>query len=100
MAKATSYTKVQNIRMTIRLNQRNAANTGFVPVKITTDMQALTADGGVRDVQKIVEVGAVKTTEYTPAELAGIVKGSNNSTGDYLLAELTKAYTDSIGGIA
>lgn len=34
------------------------------------------------------------------AELATMVKGSANSTGNFLLAELTAVYNDGIGGVA
>ena len=104
MAKNDSWSHVQNLSQTIRFNDpatiTNAEGhqlPGYTGITIVTNAQAVSDEGGLRDIQKITVAGAPKATKYTPAELATMVKGNANSTGNFLLAELTDVYEDAIG---
>lgn len=99
MTKTTNYSKVQDIKLVISLNTKAPGTANFVPILIHTTMTAVADDGGSRGVVYETPVGTPRAIEYTPTELANLVKGTSNSTGNFLLAELTKAYVDAIGGI-
>ncbi len=102
MAKNDTWDNVQNLSQTIRFNDPGVlanGTPGYTGVTIVTNGQAVSAGGGLRDIQKITVAGAPRATKYTPTELANMVKGSNNSTGNFLLAELTAVYTDALGSL-
>lgn len=102
MSKQDQWSNVQNLSQTIRFNDPGTlpnGESGYTGITIVTNAQAVSDEGGLRDVQKITVAGAPRATKYTPQELANMVKGSNNSTGNFLLAELTAVYTDALGGL-
>ena len=97
MANSDTWQSVQNLSQTIRFNDPatipstngQPSTQGYTGITIVTNAHAVSAKGGLRDIQKITVAGAPRATKYSPAELATMVKGANNSTGDFLLAELT-----------
>lgn len=107
MAKNDTWDNVQNLSQTIRFNDPaqlppdgdGHQAQGYTGITIVTNAQAISSKGGLRDIQKITVAGAPRATKYSPQELATMVKGSNNSTGNFLLAELTAVYTDALGGL-
>lgn len=102
MAKSDSWGTLHNINQTIRFNDGASlpdGTPGFYPITIVTNAQAISDAGGIRDIQKMVHAGNPRAEKFTPTELANLVKGSSNSTGNFLLTELTAVYTDGIGGI-
>lgn len=102
MSKADTWNHVNNLSQTIRFNDPGVlanGTPGYTGVTIATNAQAVSDEGGLRDIQKITVAGVPRATKYTPSELATMVKGNANSTGNFLLAELTDVYEDAIGGI-
>lgn len=102
MAKQDSWNNVQNISQTIRFNDQTILNgvPAYTGITIVTNAQATSDGGGLRDIQRTTVAGPPRPAKYTPSELANMVKGSSNSTGNFLLAELTAIYNDAVGGLA
>jgi hypothetical protein len=103
MPKQVTFNKVINVQQKLRYNDPASladGTPGFFGVTSVTDMLGVTADGLTHSpVQRHTTAGAARATEYTPTEIANLVKGSSNSTGNFLLAELTAAYNEAIGGL-
>ena len=101
MAKATSWIEASDIRVTFRFNQReplsDGQGEGYRPITMFIDIQAKTDDGGIKDRQFVVPIGSVAATPETNQQLATRIKGTNNSTGNFIVTELSKALNDAIG---
>jgi hypothetical protein len=49
-------------------NQDGTATPGYVGVTVVTNAQAISDNGGLRDIQKITTAGAARATKYTATE--------------------------------
>lgn len=108
MAKTYTATKAKLSWLTQTNVQVTGADGGeqvtkYLPFRLLINAQLFDADGNfIGDApQQTVDLGAPRATEYTPAELGNIIKGSSNSTGtalfNALFNALSTAYTEAIG---
>jgi hypothetical protein len=96
MAKVTNYSDTRNASIRITFNQSTLTANGvrYQPVVITTSIDALTDEGGVRPIATVTNLGTQTVNPVAPKNLYNALAAS--TTGQTIADLLKAAYLDAI----